>query len=137
MGMPRKGSRRVEVDGAAYLWRVRGDGYSKQWIGSSPVVLTLTCQRDEDRPGRVMQAWLATREPPTDTPDYEPMHTATLHPAEVRQIIAHALSKGWDPAKRGASFLLPKHPQQPEPCDYEIVTPHSADARQRMRAGDV
>lgn len=61
MGMPRRGSRKVEIDGVTYLWRVRGDSYSRRWRGASPVKLTLTCQRDEECPGRVMQATLMSR----------------------------------------------------------------------------
>jgi hypothetical protein len=121
MGMPRKGSRKVEVDGATFLWRVRGDSYSRQWLGTSPVVLTLTCQRDDEKPGRVMQATLKSLNPPEDTPDYAPGHRATLHPADVEQIITHALSKGWDPAERGGAFELEPRAHQPRPAAYEIV----------------
>lgn len=121
--MPRKGSRRIEVNGDMYLWRVRGDEYSKQWVsGLSPVVLTLTCQRDEERPGRVMQVTLRSLDPNVGDPDIDASHQATLHPAEVRQIITHALSKGWDPSERGGAFHLEARDRQPEPAQYEIVT---------------
>jgi hypothetical protein len=122
MGMPRKGSRKVEVHGEQYLWRV--GGYTR-YTNETPVVLTLTCQRDEDSPGRVMQATLKSVKA-KDMDNYElehGMHRATLNPSEVKQIIAHALSKGWDPAERGAAFqLLPRH-KQPLPQQYDIVAP--------------
>lgn len=123
MGIPRKGSRKVEVDGETFLWRVRGDSYSKQWKHASPIVLSLTCQRDEEDAGRVMQVTLRSLRPPRDTPDYEPTHKATLHPNEVRQIIVHALSKGWDPSERGSAFKLEPRDRQPELAQYEIVEP--------------
>lgn len=119
--MPRKGSRKIELEGEVYLWRIRGDSYSRQWLGTSPVVLTLTCQRDEQKPGRVMQATLKSLNPPTSTPDYETGHVASLHPSEVKQIIIYALSKGWDPAKRGGAFYLKPQTHQPQPAQYEIV----------------
>ena len=121
MGMPRKGSRKVEVNGENYLWRV--GGYTR-WHNASPVILTLTCQRDEERPGRVMQAMLKSlaAHPGWERYDHA-THKATLNPSEVRQIIAHARSKGWDPAERGAAFqLLPRH-KQPLPAEYNIIEP--------------
>ena len=131
MGMPRTGSRKVEVDGATYLWRVRGDSYSSRWFDASPIVLTLTCQRDEERPGRVLQVTLQSRHPPKDTPDYDGLHQATLYPSEVRQIIAHALSKGWDPSERGSAFGLQPRTRQPQPSHYEIVEPLNRRAAYR------
>jgi hypothetical protein len=120
MGMPRKGSRTIEVNGEGYLWRVRG--YTR-YYKESPVILTLTCQRDEESPGRVLQTTLKST---VEIDDYElehGMHQATLHPSEVRQIIAHARSKGWDPAERGAAFQLKPRHKQPLPAQYEIIEP--------------
>lgn len=127
MGMPRKGSRKVEVRGDSYLWRVRGDAYSERWTsGLSPIILTLTCQRDEENPGRVMQVTLRSRNPPDGDPDIAGGHRATLLTREVRQIIAHALSKGWNPSERGAVFELEPRQHQPQPAQYEIVEPGSS-----------
>jgi hypothetical protein len=134
MGMPRKGSRKVEVDGDTFLWRISGDSYSRRWhSGLSPVSLLLTCQRDEERPGRVLQASLISRNPPADDPDYAPGHRATLYPADVRQIIAHAVSKGWDPSGRGAAFELEPCDRQPEPPMYKIVKMHPTGADWSLR----
>ena len=134
MGMPRKGSRQVEVDGDTFLWRISGDSYSRRWhSGLSPVSLKLTCQRDGSRPGRVMQACLLSRNPPTDDPDYAPAHTATLYPSEVKQIIAHAMSKGWDPSERGSAFELEPRDRQPEPQMYKVVKMHPTGADWSMR----
>lgn len=85
--------------------------------------MTLTCQREEETPGRVMQVLLRTLNPPVDTPDIAEGHRATFHPQEVRQIIAHAMSKGWDPSVRGAAFVLRPRDRQPEFSCYEIVEP--------------
>jgi hypothetical protein len=51
------------------------------------------------------------------------MHRASVSPAEVRQIIVHALSRGWDPSERGAAFKLRPYPEQPQMGQYEIVDP--------------
>ncbi len=120
MGMPRKGSRKIEVNGEQFLWRVGG---STRYTKETPVILRLTCQRDEERPGRVMQATLRSI---VEIDDYlleHGQHRATLHPGEVSQIIAHALSKGWDPAERGSAFQLSPRHKQPLPEQYEIITP--------------
>ena len=127
MGMPRKGSRKIEIDGVTFLWRIRGDSYSRQWVsGLSPIFMTLTCQRGEDNPGRVMQVTLRSLNPPEDGPDYAPGHRATLYPREVGEIITFALQQGWDPSERGAAFQLEPRGQQPQPMQYEIVEPLTA-----------
>ena len=122
MGMPRKGSRKLEVNGEQFLWRV--SGYSR-YRKETPVVLTLTCQRDEERPGRVLQATLRSLVVGEMDPDAVELgsHKATLHPSEVKQVIAHAMSKGWDPSERGVAFQLRPRHKQPLQEQYEIVEP--------------
>jgi hypothetical protein len=118
MGMPRKGSRTVEFEEATYLWRINK---KHRYRGDAPLATTLTMQRDEDSPGRVCQVMLRSRNIRDDLDEGDYQHRATLHPSEVRQIIAHARSKGWDPAERGGAFVLEQMARQPEPSQYEIV----------------
>jgi hypothetical protein len=119
MGMPRKGSRTVEFDGETYLWRITK---KTRYRGDAPLAMTLTVQRDEERPGRVCQVMLRSRNLREDLEEGDYQHRATLHPSEVRQIIAHTRSKGWDPSERGAPFVLSEMPKQPEPSQYQIVS---------------
>lgn len=125
MGMPRRGSRKVELDGETYLWRVSG---KTRYRGDAPAAMTLTMQRDEERPGRVCQVMLRSRNIREDMEEGDYQHRATLHPSEVRQIIAHALSKGWDPSERGSAFVLTQTAKQPEPSQYRIVGPRTPNA---------
>lgn len=108
--MPRKGSRRVEVAGVGYRWMVRGNIHRYKF--ENPIhQITLTCQRDEDRPGRVMQITLtASRYRPAFTGRRagiwvdETEQLSALTPADVRAVIEHALKHGWDPSERGAPY---------------------------------
>jgi hypothetical protein len=116
MGVPRKGSRRLNLDGVVYLWHVRGDGYSRR-RGPSPIRLTLTCQRDVERPGRVLQVVLAGKAASPSPPDEGRTHVATLGPRVVRSILACALKAGWDPMEAGAPFSLRGAPE----LDHYVV----------------
>jgi len=105
MGMPRKGSRRVDHDGHVYLWRIKDIGESKRYHGVAPTVLRLTIQRDDPRPGRVCQVELCSRWAPSDLRMRG--HWATLYPTDVKEIIAMAIEGGWDPDERGGAFVIP------------------------------
>lgn len=97
MGMPRKGSRKVEVEGETFFWRTRPEG--------RPNHLLLTCQRDEERPGRVLQVVLRST---------RVLAPSQLTPEDVREAIGYALKKGWDPSERGAAFTPKGRVQLPE-----------------------
>lgn len=97
MTMPRKGTRRITVDGAAYRWRHRSRtrGYS-----AGAHALTFAVER-EDAPGRLLSVTLADRAPmgdpccpgcAADTADAEP-----ITPSRVAASIRAALADGWDP----------------------------------------
>lgn len=115
MGMPRKKSRKVEVEGAVYLWRMRT---KTQYVGDSPLATTLTIQRDDERPGRVCQVRLRSKNIRDEMEEGDYLHRATLHPQDVRDVISRALKRGWDPSERGIAFDLPG---QIELTDYEQV----------------
>lgn len=85
MGIPKKGSRRIEAGGSAYRYMV-----GRPRPGDKTVAVTV--QQDAERPGRVMQFRAA--------PGFE------VTPEVVRDAVARAVSEGWDPAARGAAFTL-------------------------------
>ncbi|CAL9534056.1 hypothetical protein SUDANB121_04118 [Nocardiopsis dassonvillei] len=97
MTMPRKGTRRITVDGVAYRWRHRSRtrGYS-----AGARTLTFAVER-EDAPGRLLAVTLADRVPAgrpccpgcaADNADAEP-----ITPARVAEAVRTALADGWDP----------------------------------------
>jgi hypothetical protein len=113
MGMPRKGSRKVVVDDITYLWRVSS---TQDWhLDSVKQTVRLTVQRDEERPGRVAQFRLVSRQILAGWEhDNGFRHDSTLHPSEVEVLVQHALDNGWDPADRGASFKVPPCGDEPD-----------------------
>lgn len=97
MSIPRKGSRKVEVEGSPYLFIV------KQAKGGNLVDLpdgtqryepdsVVTVQEDVERPGNVLQA----RFP----------YGFTVDLPVVFGCIQEAKKKGWNPSARGPAFVL-------------------------------
>lgn len=116
MGMPRKNSRKVEVDGVQYLWRMNR---KTRYRGDAPLATTLTIQRDDERPGRVCQMLLRSKNIRDEMDEGDYLHRATLNPQDVRDVIDRALKRGWDPSERGVPFVPPG---QIELTDYEQIT---------------
>lgn len=121
MGMPRKGSRKAEVGGDLYLWRV-SDGMTR-YRNLSGESLHLTVQIDGKRPGRVAQVDLLSKKFQDVDPwsfEHGSGHRVTLTPAEVHTLIEYALDQGWDPHERGPAFQVPPGPKAPLLNDYRI-----------------
>ena len=117
MGMPRKGSRKVELEGVSYLWRVKR---IEDLLDGTPRI-RLTVQRDEERPGRVMQTELTSiRHRPAFTGRRagvwvdEKEQLSALTSEDVRLVITHALKNGWNPGERGAAFVFSRVLELPE-----------------------
>lgn len=98
------------------MWRI---GHKTRHRENAPLAMTLTVQSDEENPGRVCQVFLRSKRIKGDPRYYS--HKATLNPQDVREVVAHALKLGWDPAERGASFKINPGPDTPELADYELV----------------
>ena len=94
MGMPKKGSRRITVDGRAFRWRLRPGPEPLAGDDSDERSGTLTFQADCDRPGTVAQTklWWSVGE--------------SLVPEAVEVLIRRALKDGWNPDERGQAFRL-------------------------------
>lgn len=101
MGIPRKGSRRVEVDGKPYRYLVRQDGAlvdhdaedpSMSYMKPQREFLLVTVQEETEEPGNVLQ-W---RSP----------NSVTVAAEDVKTGIQTALQRGWNPSKRGGVFRL-------------------------------
>lgn len=89
MGMPRKRSRKLSVDGKNYIYMVKETHIPEHHDQKE---LSITVQADVDRPGRVMQ--------------FRAGYGTEIGPTVVMQQIERALQSGWDPTERGAAFQL-------------------------------
>jgi hypothetical protein len=97
MGIPRKGSRRIDVDGRAFRYLVKETHIPDH---KDQKESSLTVQEDTDRPGRVLQARVA--------------YGAPVTPETVREFIRRSLRSGWDPSTRGPAVTLGyPHPSPP------------------------
>jgi len=100
MGIPRKGSRKIIVEGRSFLWTTRHGG--SRFMGYSNRNMGLVIQEDCKNPGRVFQlnleslAWSESFEEPEPTVG----HRASLLPGDVSVIIKKALVEGWDPSSK-------------------------------------
>lgn len=97
MAMPRKGSRKVTVDGKDYRYMVRTEGsveWENHWGESltKPSHIRTTVQEDTEAPGAVLQ--------------WQWPYGAGVGPADIQSAVRIALERGWNPAARGAAFIL-------------------------------
>ncbi|SOD67554.1 hypothetical protein SAMN06297387_1324 [Streptomyces zhaozhouensis] len=99
MALPRKGSRRVVVNGTAFRWRVRRRPTYVQGMAWTPCTFaaehagtpgtTLVVTTDQPHPSN----WLGRAARP-------------VLPRDVAQAIEHALHHGWTPTTPGPPFHL-------------------------------
>lgn len=94
MSMPKKGSRRLVVEGAPFRWRVRARPTYSQGLGWSPLTVGV-----EAEPGGVVLVLVFGAARP-DNWVGEPASIAT--PAAVEDGIRRALDAGWIPDQPGA-----------------------------------
>ncbi len=102
MGMPRKGSRIIDVDGHSFRWRLNSRKHRYSYDEPELAVGHLTVQQDLERPGHVFQQWLHWYPGTSVTPEI------------VREVIRRALDAGWDPNSR-------KKPKEPGAIDVESI----------------
>ncbi|GGP94106.1 hypothetical protein [Streptosporangium pseudovulgare] len=99
MAMPRKGSRLINVDGAAFRWRIRRR--PAHWRDENRSPLTVTIERAEE-PGCVLVVSL-----PCARPDnWRGERTIAVRPALVAGCIRRAIEQGWNPGRPGSAFTL-------------------------------
>jgi len=97
MSLPRKGSRRIVVDGVTYRWRIRQrPTYSQAALDHT---LTLAVERESEK-SSVLIVDLARAHPANWLGD----PTTPVTPKEVAQRIREAISSGWRPADCEGAF---------------------------------
>lgn len=111
--MPRKGTRRIVVDGVPYRWRHRARITCAQ--GAMPWGGPLTCTIErESGPGRLLVVTFGDRRPqdyccPYCTPA-GPLPEG-ITPSRVAEAIRRALTEGWNPDGPSGRFELDQRAQ--------------------------
>lgn len=118
VGMPRRKSRRLEIDGETFLWRM---DRKTRYRGDAPLATRVTVQRDDPRPGRVAQFVLRSKRIREDCDEGDYQHRATLGPGDVRRLVLYALERGWNPAVSGPAFKVDPDTASPALGHYEVV----------------
>ena len=96
MAIPRKGSRRIEVNGAAYLWRIRSKAtYSQADYGCGYLHVAVAAERNS---GTTLVI-VTDRPHPWDIPSRQ---AVPVTPVDVREWILRALELGWEPEAKGS-----------------------------------
>jgi hypothetical protein len=115
MGIPVKGSRRVEVEGSTYRYLIRKDrprrgplvGPLRHKESGCRVVTVQQVNAATNKPkGQVLQALLYSKTWVGMEEDEERVDTVTLTPEEVREVVRLARIQGWEPAFSGVFMLF-------------------------------
>ncbi|GGZ98068.1 hypothetical protein GCM10010371_67220 [Streptomyces subrutilus] len=99
MTLPKKGSRRIVVNGVAYRWRVRRRPTYDQGMSWSPLTYAV---EQADAPGTTLMVR-------TDRPhpgNWMSELTFPVLPSSVAAAVQAAREKGWTPEAPGSPFLL-------------------------------
>ncbi len=99
MAINKKGARRICVDGAAYLWKIRRQPTYCQENGWT--LLTVAVQA-ADREGCVLVIQLPEKHPGS----WRSVTPFAVQPSLVVRCIRDALAEGWQPTVPGAPFIF-------------------------------
>ena len=96
MGIVRRRSRTIVVDGQNYLWMLTD---RRRYIGNAYSSPVLTIGIDSPARGQVLQCQLVSKEFGHEEPDvgYEPYNKAAVRPKDVELVIREAIRTGWIP----------------------------------------
>lgn len=99
MSVPKRGARRIVVDGVEYSWRLRRRPTPDQRSGRTPLLLAVAA-RGVDGPAMLVR--LHRPHPGNEVG----LASAAVTPREVAELVREGLRAGWQPARPGAQFLL-------------------------------
>ena len=99
MALPRKGSRRIIVDGAEYRWAIRRKPTYCQAAFASPMTFAVECVQ---APQTVLV--VTTTVPRPDNWLRKP--SVSVRPSQVAEAIRQAHRAGWQPGTLGSAFML-------------------------------
>lgn len=95
MGIPRKKSRNIEVDGRHFRWMLSSYRIQERWDDEMPAwhTGTATVQEEAEKPEHVVQVELRW------------LRGSSVTPEIMREVIRRTLNAGWDPESRKAPEL--------------------------------
>ena len=99
MSVRKKGSRRIVVDGAVYLWRIRRRPTRMDWELNSGFIITV---QDENRTGSVLS--ISSQRPRPTVVSAWGLPVVSVLPSHVATAIRQALAEGWQPAEQDSNF---------------------------------
>jgi hypothetical protein len=100
MALPKKGSRKIIVDGLTYRWYIcRKPSYGQAFLGVES--MTVAIQRDTEEP--VTNLWIHLHR---SRPDAWFSDRTPITPKNIAQYIRTALEKGWQADRAGKPFIL-------------------------------
>jgi len=99
MTLPRKGSRRITVDGVTYRWQLRGRPTYSQGLCWSPCTYAVECL---EHPG----ATLVVKTNQVHPANFLGQQSVTILPSDVARSIRFAVERGWHAESPGSPFLL-------------------------------
>ena len=102
MALPKKGTRRIHVDGGDYRWAVSPD--------SGYMVVVIEGASASRRRLFVVTDYRDLLTPSADGAGFEMNQQRQITPAYVRRCILAGLAAGWDPLKPGSDFELRDEP---------------------------
>ena len=102
MGMTRKGSRPIVVDGVSYRWMVRHKPTYMQEVFACPMMFAVVA--DDHPNGTLWVVMNASR--PEACKIVATARTLSITPAIVAEAIRMALQQGWQAQHHGPSFKL-------------------------------
>jgi len=103
MTIPKKGSRRLEVGGTTYAWRIRKSPTYAQ--GAFATSMTVAIEATAETRGTVLVVDLMISRPD----NWLRPHKTAVTPSLVRHLILRGLDAGWRPSVPGAAMRL-EHP---------------------------
>ncbi|MFG2573257.1 hypothetical protein [Streptomyces sp. NPDC048481] len=99
MALVRKGSRRIDVDGTLYRWRLRGRPTYSQGLAWSPCTFAV---EHADTPGATL---VVTTDQPHPS-NWIGREAEPVLPSGVAAAVRLALREGWTPTVPGSAFHL-------------------------------
>ncbi|MEM9926954.1 MAG: hypothetical protein AAF915_24950 [Cyanobacteria bacterium P01_D01_bin.50] len=100
MGIPKKGSRKITVDGESFIWLIRREPTYFN-VGYEVGCLNVAVEHAEGIGSKLVI--MAEREVMKDG---NLMHFKPVIPSEVASWISQAIKAGWEPKKSGKPFEL-------------------------------
>nr|BFD87036.1 hypothetical protein StreXyl84_64370 [Streptomyces sp. Xyl84] len=101
MGLNKKGSRRITVDGTEYRWRIRRKPSSMQGFCWTPMTYAVEAASGS-QPGRTLIVTSGQAHPG----NWVGLETEPIRPVHVADSIRAARDQGWDPSRVGSPFQL-------------------------------